>query len=56
MSELILARHHSKCAGVRLILSGVHGNLEQLLYRTGLHNLFERYPTCEDALRQTRAG
>lgn len=52
LSELVLALHHSQTGGRRLILSGLHGSLERLLYRTGLHNVFERQATCDAALRQ----
>ncbi|MFF5205278.1 STAS domain-containing protein [Streptosporangium sp. NPDC000396] len=58
MSELVLALHRSQTDGVRLMLSGVHGNLERLLYRTGLHNAFEQHTSRDEALRQagTEAG
>ncbi|MFI6450465.1 STAS domain-containing protein [Streptosporangium amethystogenes] len=55
MSELVLALHRSQIDGQRLILSGLRGSLERLLYRTGLHNVFERHASCDAALRQVSA-
>ncbi|MEU8104651.1 STAS domain-containing protein [Nonomuraea muscovyensis] len=55
MSELIVALNNSQNSGGRLVLSGVRGSLERLLYRTGLHNLFERHATWQEALRQMSA-
>ncbi|WP_433257443.1 STAS domain-containing protein [Streptosporangium sp. CA-135522] len=55
MSELVLALHRSQIDGQRLILSGLHGSLERLLYRTGLRNVFERHASCDAALRQVGA-
>ncbi|GAB2486868.1 STAS domain-containing protein [Streptosporangium sandarakinum] len=55
MSELVLALHRSEAEGLRLALSGVHGSLERLLWATGLHNVFDIHPTCDDALRAVTA-
>lgn len=55
MSELVVALNNSQNSGGRLVLSGVRGSLERLLYRTGLHNLFERHATWQDAVRQVTA-
>ncbi|MFG3440982.1 STAS domain-containing protein [Nonomuraea sp. NPDC047897] len=55
MSELVVALNRSQNSGGRLVLSGVQGSLERLLYRAGLHNLFERHATWQDAVRQVTA-
>ncbi|ACZ86037.1 STAS domain-containing protein [Streptosporangium roseum] len=52
LSELVLALHRSQTGGQRPMLSGQHRSLERPLYRTGLHNAFERHASCDAALRQ----
>lgn len=49
LSELVVALHRSQTSGARLVLSGVNGSLERLLYRTGLRKHFERYATWGEA-------
>ncbi|MDP9849940.1 STAS domain-containing protein [Streptosporangium lutulentum] len=50
MGELLQARHHGLNEGVRLILTGVQGNLARRLNLAGLTQVFEVLPSVTDAL------
>ncbi|MBG0816680.1 STAS domain-containing protein [Planomonospora sp. ID82291] len=51
LSELVDALQRSEAAGVRLMLSGVHGVLSRVLAITGLRKAFEIHHEPGDALR-----
>ncbi|MFF4414782.1 STAS domain-containing protein [Streptosporangium sp. NPDC001559] len=50
IGELLQARHQGQLAGVRLILTGVQGNLARRLNLAGLTQVFEVFPSVADAL------
>jgi anti-sigma B factor antagonist len=50
IGELLQARHHGLEEGVRLILTGVQGNLARRLNLAGLTQVFEVFPSLTEAL------
>ncbi|WP_433240781.1 STAS domain-containing protein [Streptosporangium sp. CA-135522] len=56
LSELVTALQRSENAGIRFVLSGVHGPLARVLTITGLRKAFEVFPSRDDALRQAFAA
>jgi anti-anti-sigma factor len=50
IGELLQARHHGLNEGVRLILTGVQGNLARRLNLAGLTQVFEVFPSVTEAL------
>ncbi|MGW4420995.1 STAS domain-containing protein [Streptosporangium sp. NPDC004631] len=50
IGELLQARHRGHLAGVRLILTGIQGNLARRLNLAGLTQVFEVLPSVAEAL------
>ncbi|MGC5015382.1 STAS domain-containing protein [Streptosporangium sp. DT93] len=50
IGELLQVRHHGLTEGVRVILTGVQGNLARRLTLAGLLPVFEIFPSVADAL------
>lgn len=50
IGELLQARHRGRLVGIRLILTGVQGNLARRLNLAGLTQVFEVFPSVAEAL------
>ncbi|MGW0592839.1 STAS domain-containing protein [Streptosporangium sp. NPDC002607] len=50
IGELLQVRHHGLSEGVRVILTGVQGNLARRLNLAGLTQVFEMFPSVAEAL------
>ncbi|WP_184541009.1 STAS domain-containing protein [Streptosporangium becharense] len=50
IGELLQARHQGLNEGVRLILTGIQGNLARRLTLAGLIHVFEVFPSVSEAL------